>query len=296
MSVNLYNATTDTLKNVAGDIINVHSVNEMVAPVEEGDTASRAYSEGEQFIINGILYYAMTNIAQGEAFDYDVNYYESPTVSDQINDKQDKTDNSLTTTSKTVIGAINELNSGKQDKLTNPLTQADVVDALTSTSTTTPLSAKQGKELKTLIDDTAKLSSQNNFTAGSIVHENSIDLSNPPASDTWGSASFPQFQDKNNQRFSYIQPLQKANGAVDTHVKTDVERNPDGKVLVDGYSAIPWWAQYGSAGQVHIYFSPENPQRYLLGSDYIDLNFDSAAITMTVYRNGEVALQKRLTW
>lgn len=40
-------------------------------------------------------------------------------------DKQDKTDNSLTTTSKTVVGAINEVNSGlgnKQDKSDNTLT------------------------------------------------------------------------------------------------------------------------------------------------------------------------------
>ena len=116
MSVNLYNATTDTLKNVAGDIVNVHSVNEMIAPVEEGTTASRFYSEGEQFIIDGVLYYAMTDIAQGEAFDYDVNYYESPTVSDQVNDKQDKTDNSLTTTNKKVVGAINEVNSNATKK------------------------------------------------------------------------------------------------------------------------------------------------------------------------------------
>lgn len=116
MSVNLYNVTTDTLKNVAGDIVNVHSVNEMIAPVEEGDTASRAYSEGEQFIIDGILYYAMTNIAQGDTFDYDVNYYESPTVSDQVNNKQDKRDYSLTTTNKNVVGAINEVNSNATKK------------------------------------------------------------------------------------------------------------------------------------------------------------------------------------
>ena len=147
MSVNLYNATTDTLKNVAGDIINTRSVNEMVAPVEERITASRAYSVGEQFIIDNVLCYAMTNIAQGEEFDYDVNYYESSPLAEQVDDKQNKTDNSLTTTSKTVVGAINEVNSGKQNKLTNPLTQADVVDNLTSTSTVLPLSAKQGKAL-----------------------------------------------------------------------------------------------------------------------------------------------------
>lgn len=39
---------------------------------------------------------------------------------------------------------------GNQDY--NVLTDTDVVDNLTSTSTTAPLSAKQGKELKALID------------------------------------------------------------------------------------------------------------------------------------------------
>lgn len=39
---------------------------------------------------------------------------------------------------------------GNQDY--NVLTDEDVVDGLTSTSTTTPLSAKQGKVLKDLID------------------------------------------------------------------------------------------------------------------------------------------------
>lgn len=46
--------------------------------------------------------------------------------------------------------AVNELNSNlnkKQDKLTNPLTQTDVVNNLTSTSTVKPLSAYQGKVL-----------------------------------------------------------------------------------------------------------------------------------------------------
>lgn len=114
MSVNLYNATTDTLKNVAGDIVNARSVNEMVAPVEEGATASRAYSKGEQFIIDNVLYYAVTDIAQGEAFDYDVNYYESSSLSEQVDDKQNRTDLNLQTNSKTVVGAINELN----DKVT----------------------------------------------------------------------------------------------------------------------------------------------------------------------------------
>lgn len=45
------------------------------------------------------------------------------------------------------IAQINTNLSGKQDKLTNPLTQSDVVNNLNSTSTTKPLSANQGKVL-----------------------------------------------------------------------------------------------------------------------------------------------------
>jgi len=50
----------------------------------------------------------------------------------------------------TVTGAIDELNSdlgNKQDKLTNPLTRSNIVNNLTSTSTTDVLSAAQGKVL-----------------------------------------------------------------------------------------------------------------------------------------------------
>lgn len=52
-------------------------------------------------------------------------------------------------------GQIDTVNSNldkKQDKLTNPLTQSDVVNNLTSASTTKPLSAAQGKTLKSSID------------------------------------------------------------------------------------------------------------------------------------------------
>lgn len=51
-------------------------------------------------------------------------------------------------------------------------------------------------------------------------------------------------------------------------------------------------AQYSSSGQVHIYFrSKANPD-----NDYIDLNFDSAAISMKIYASGTLALTKRINW
>lgn len=50
---------------------------------------------------------------------------------------------------------INDL-SNKQDKLTNPLTRSNIVNNLTSTSTTNVLSAAQGKVLKDSLDSSLK--------------------------------------------------------------------------------------------------------------------------------------------
>ena len=93
MSVNLYNATTDTLKNVAGDIVNPKSVNEMIAPTEETTTASRAYNIGEQFFLNDVLYKATANIAQGDTITVGTNCSASDKLTEQIDNKQ----NTITT-------------------------------------------------------------------------------------------------------------------------------------------------------------------------------------------------------
>lgn len=85
MSVNLYNATTDTLKNVAGDIINPKSVNEMIAPIENG-TASKDYAVGEQFIMNDLLCEVTQAIAQGDTMVIGTNCEESEQLSKQIKD------------------------------------------------------------------------------------------------------------------------------------------------------------------------------------------------------------------
>lgn len=88
MSVNLYNATTDTLKNVAGDIVNPKSVNEMIAPIEDG-TASKAYAVGEQFIMNDLLCEATQAIAQGDTMVIGTNCEESEQLSKQVKDIKD---------------------------------------------------------------------------------------------------------------------------------------------------------------------------------------------------------------
>ena len=111
MSVNLYNATTDTLKNVAGDIINPKSVNEMIAPVEDG-TASKAYAVGEQFIMNDLLCEATQAIAQGDTMVIGTNCEESEQLSKQVKDiKSDLT----------VKGQLVELYTGTGGNFTTPI-------------------------------------------------------------------------------------------------------------------------------------------------------------------------------
>ena len=54
MSVNIRNPLTGQLTNASGGVINPKSINEMIAPIEDG-TASKAYAVGEQFIMNDLL-------------------------------------------------------------------------------------------------------------------------------------------------------------------------------------------------------------------------------------------------
>lgn len=70
----------------------------------------------------------------------------------------------------TVTGAISTLNTNlakKQDKLTNPLIQADVVDNLSSTEAKKPLSANQGKILNDKISQKSKV-----FVQGVVITGN----------------------------------------------------------------------------------------------------------------------------
>lgn len=111
MSVNLYNATTDTLKNIAGNIINPKSVNEMIAPIENG-TASKDYAVGEQFIMNDLLCEVTQAIAQGDTMVIGTNCEESEQLSKQIKDiKSDLT----------VKGQLVELYTGTGGNFTTPI-------------------------------------------------------------------------------------------------------------------------------------------------------------------------------
>ena len=104
----------------------------------------------------------------------------------------DNTESGLTATD--VQNAIDEVTSdlaNKQDKLTNPLTQSDVVNNLTSTATNKPLSAAQGKALNDTISATKISTSHGTLTvSGStrIYDVNSTSATTLAAQTyTWGS-------------------------------------------------------------------------------------------------------------
>lgn len=72
----------------------------------------------------------------------------TPTAPPAIGIQYDNTSSELEATNvQDAVDEVVEVLDGKQDKLTNPLTQSDVVNNLTSTDTNVPLSAAQGKAL-----------------------------------------------------------------------------------------------------------------------------------------------------
>lgn len=102
---------------------------DMITAFNEPDaTSDHAYSVGDYFIYNDILYKATASIAVGATIVPNTNCAATNVTTEikdnvvDISGKQDKTDNSLTTTSKQVVGAINELNSDLPTKLNKPTT------------------------------------------------------------------------------------------------------------------------------------------------------------------------------
>ena len=85
MSVNIRNPITGDLTNASGGVINPKSINEMIAPIEDG-TASKAYAVGEQFIMNDLLCEATQAIAQGDTMVIGTNCEESEQLSKQVKD------------------------------------------------------------------------------------------------------------------------------------------------------------------------------------------------------------------
>lgn len=76
------------------------------------NTTGSTIAAGVYFYLNGALCKALANIANGATFTLNTNF-EVVSVCEELrqlnSNKQDKTDNSLSTTAKTVVGGINEL-------------------------------------------------------------------------------------------------------------------------------------------------------------------------------------------
>ncbi len=83
------------------------------------------------------------------------------------NSKQDKTDNNLNTTDKTVVGAINELKSDKQDNLSQ--TQLDAVNSGITSQKVSEFEAKQDALTQTQLD--AVNSGANSTNIGAIANK-----------------------------------------------------------------------------------------------------------------------------
>lgn len=92
---------------------------DMIEAVDEGtaQVATIAVSTGNYFRYNDVLYIATDNIAIGDTIVPNTNCKatnvgtELTELKSDLSSKQNKTDNTLNTTSKTVVGAINEINS-----------------------------------------------------------------------------------------------------------------------------------------------------------------------------------------
>lgn len=106
MSVNIRNPITGELTNASGGVINPKSINEMIAPIEDG-TASKPYAVGEQFIMNDLLCEATQAIAQGDTMVIGTNCEESEQLSKQVKDiKDDLTKKTKTFTSAEQAGTV----------------------------------------------------------------------------------------------------------------------------------------------------------------------------------------------
>lgn len=75
--------------------------------------ATHAYAAGDLCIYNNKIYKAKSSTTGN--LPTDTTYWDETSISDLINTKQNSTDSSLNTTSKTIVGGINELASNKQN-------------------------------------------------------------------------------------------------------------------------------------------------------------------------------------
>lgn len=96
---NADDAVVSTLEDIIGDAY------------DENNT----YNTGDYCIYSDVLYKCNDDNVTGA---WDATKWDATTVADELALKQDATDANLTTSDQTIVGAINELNTGKQDAFT----------------------------------------------------------------------------------------------------------------------------------------------------------------------------------
>ena len=118
-----YAVTSEGVKN---------AIDAAVGTVEDiiGDAydENNTYNTGDYSINNDVLYKCNDDNVTGA---WDATKWDATTVADELALKQNVTDANLTTLDQTIVGAINELNSGKQDALTPTQTDGAYSSSIT---------------------------------------------------------------------------------------------------------------------------------------------------------------------
>lgn len=127
----------------------------------------------------------------------------------------------------------------KQDALTNPLTQSDVKDNLTSTDTTKPLSANQGKVL-----DRRKLGefvSTSDVTISSVTYHTYWEVAPTSSNQVYGVAVHPTSgklcRIYNNKGSYSMQLYDKDTTYNGSSVKTSAAKTGSGSILIDSIAS-----------------------------------------------------------
>ena len=94
----------------------------VIAPTEATTTASKRYEIGEQFILNGVLYTATAVIASGDTIIENTNCDLSENITEQIDEKAEKTD--LTSISESGTTASQAISAGTYFYLDGTLVRA----------------------------------------------------------------------------------------------------------------------------------------------------------------------------
>lgn len=108
--------TDNTIPYELANPEDITDTQEMIAPIEAGPTASKAYAKGKQLIYNGLLYKVTTAIAQGDTLTVDTNIALSDDVVTQLETltknapKYGTSSSSASTTAKTATTTNGDFN------------------------------------------------------------------------------------------------------------------------------------------------------------------------------------------